>query len=111
MSDQPDDTRDQLLSELDSLQSLLHDDNSSDSIPVLKKVLDDKSSRVIPTLDQVILPEAEELSQPAENIELEILIQEVVDEFIPVLEIELRKRLQSISPQTLKQWLEELSKR
>lgn len=101
-----------LISELDSLAELLEDSGDSNPIPVLNKVIDDQRSQVIPTLDRVMeaaSPQAPESEQ--EDFTLDILIQEVIDEFMPEIEAELRKRLLNAAPDTLQALLESLRKR
>ncbi len=63
----------------------------------------------IPTLNQVV--DTGDDSDPGEEFAVELLVQEVVDEFMPAIEAELRQRLLDMDPDALARWLTQYRKR
>lgn len=101
---------DDLLSDLESLQSLLKHERATDGEASDELFPSgDNPIMAIPTLDRVVEtppPLSPRPTSRRRDFELELLIQEVIDEFIPTIEARLRERLQEIDPEELQRWVE-----
>ncbi|TWI58448.1 hypothetical protein IQ22_00152 [Pseudomonas duriflava] len=95
-----------LVNDLESIREILDKENlptltdrlDSEGIPVLSDVVvptEDSLSAIPPLLDQIepSLPAARSLSKDELRKEAQLLLQEVIDDFVPQIEAELHKRL------------------
>lgn len=122
-------SKNDLLDELKSIKGLLDDDLNID-IPILDDVVNSEPESLNPPLTPPLNPplnpedpgyeeEQEEMftefemaphatSSPAaeEEVNMDLLIQEIIDEFIPTIEDQLRQRLSQCSPAVIKQLAE-----
>lgn len=109
-------SKNDLLDELKSIKGLLDDDDLNIDIPILDDVV---NSEPLNPEDPGYEEEQEEMftefemaphatSSPAaeEEVNMDLLIQEIIDEFIPTIEDQLRQRLSQCSPAVIKQLAE-----
>jgi hypothetical protein len=92
-----------------------------DEIPLVQQIIDPASGDIteIPVLTEVLPADSPAGDSPRsgagstahdgrhqrQNYTVELLIQEVIDELMPQVEAEFRRRLQTLDEQTLREWL------
>lgn len=104
MNDSSDRAPGTLLYELESIQNLLSEDEEYlKNIPILHDVVSEGNKPVIssPTIEQPLAKnfaiESETTLEDDYYLQRELLIQEVVDEFIPTIEARLREKLHQLT--------------
>lgn len=88
-----------LLDELQSLKSVLSDDH--DPIPVLKDVID-SPSQAPASQDQPAAPAGGD-----DDHSREIFIQRLIDDMLPDIEAQLRRRLLLLNSDVLRRWYQQ----
>ncbi|MEH6556477.1 MAG: hypothetical protein V7459_04580 [Oceanicoccus sp.] len=100
----PDDSsEDHLLSELSAAGA----DDSAEIDAIHSAEYQEEQQEFFPSVDSSTHP-AEIINDQYDDFDLELLIQEVVDDVIPTLENELRKRLSLCSPELIKRLAEKI---
>jgi hypothetical protein len=110
MNDSSDRAPGTLLYELESIQNLLAEEGDDlGSIPILRDVVSDVSKPSITRIPEHSIPPTLniEKDEPIEDYgyQRELLIQEVVDEFIPAIEASLREKLHQLTDDELEAML------
>jgi hypothetical protein len=96
-----------LLYELESIQNLLAEEGEDlNSIPILRDIVSDGSKPVTARIAEQFVPtlKIETATRDSQNdigYQRELLIQEVVDEFIPAIEASLREKLHRLTDEEL----------
>jgi len=109
MNDSSDRAPGTLLYELESIQTLLAEEGEDlASIPILRDVVSDGSKPVTARIAEQFIPtltiektSSTAISHDDANYQRELLIQEVVDEFIPAIEASLRNKLHRLTDEEL----------
>ncbi len=91
-----------------SEQSTVHAGNLSAGNVIHSAEYREEQQEFFPSVDSDIHP-ADSVSDQNDDFDLELLIQEVVDDVIPTLENELRKRLSLCSPELIKRLAERIN--